>query len=712
MMVSRDIFETACGYVHAGFSVIPIRTDGTKRPDARVLPEGKWKRFQESVPTQDELRRWFGNGCQRGIALVQGAVSGNSELLDFDAPGAYEEFHALCGEHGLPGIIDAMPLVETPSGGRHLLYRCPEATIDGNHQLARCGDRKVKIETRGEGGYALAPGSPPSCHETGREYRFLRHCPVPVITAPERKRLLAVARACNEYVEEKNIHHPTANQAERRLGNVRGFLPGEDFNMRASAAEVLPLLERAGWQVIGERNGVMRLLRPGKVQGGISATFGIGGTNLLYVFSSNAPPFEPDQGYPPFSVFALLEHNGDFHAAARDLASQGFGSHKDSGTAGVARDETESITAGDRKVTIAGTARHSSVIDVRSLADIDPEPVKWLWRGRIAYGKINLMDGDPGSGKTTLAMKIAAAVTTGEPLPDMEGRREPAGVLVISYEDGAADTLRPRLEAAGAALDRVYITDFREVFTYPDGTVDNRPRLPTLPEDLKDLEGIISNKGIRFLIIDPLMAAISEEHNAHSDQHVRRALAPLAAMAERTGLAVLVIRHLNKANTGNALYRGGGSIGIAGAARSVLLVGKDPADDERRVVASVKTNLSIRPPSLSFRMDSVYLESIGADIPRVQWEGESSYDADDLLASHSSEEAAEWADAKDFLADLLSMGPVESETVFTEGKKVGFSASTLKRAKKALGCKSFRAGAFASGGYWMCQLPMQTRNIG
>jgi hypothetical protein len=221
------------------------------------------------------------------------------------------------------------------------------------------------------------------------------------------------------------------------------------------------------------------------------------------------------------------------------------------------------------------------------LSSVEPEEVSWLWPSWLALGKLALVDGDPGLGKSAMTLDLAARVSSGKVFPD-GAECEPAGVVLLSAEDGLADTIRPRLDAAGADTSKVLA-----LATVPDE--DGHDRLLSIPEDLALIEKGIRRVGARLVVVDPLMAFLSGDTNSHRDQDVRRALAPLAGLAERTGAAVLVVRHLNKAAANNPLYRGGGSIGIIGAARMAFVVGKDPQDESRRVLASTKNNLA-KPP--------------------------------------------------------------------------------------------------------------------
>jgi len=329
------------------------------------------------------------------------------------------------------------------------------------------------------------------------------------------------------------------------------------------------------------------------------------------------------------------------------------------------------------------------------LSEVEPERVEWLWPGRIPKGKVSLIEGDPGTGKSALTMDLAARVSAGRELPD-ETPCEVAGVVLLSAEDGPADTIRPRLDAAGADSSKVLA-----LATLYD--VEGQERLLSIPDDVPLIERGIERVGAGLVVIDPLVAFLPKNVDANKDQDVRRALAPLAMLAERTGAAVVVVRHLNKGTGGKALYRGGGSIGIIGAARSALLVAKDPEDDERRVLAAQKSNLSKPAPSLSFS-----LEDTANGAARVVWRGESPLDAAQLLATpQDGEVRTAETEAKDFLRELLAAGPVPVEEVFEEARSAHIAEKTLRRAKTALSVTSEREGETGKrgGGRWLWALP-------
>lgn len=333
-------------------------------------------------------------------------------------------------------------------------------------------------------------------------------------------------------------------------------------------------------------------------------------------------------------------------------------------------------------------------IGVRA-SEVAPERLRWLWNGRLAAGKLSMMDGDPGLGKSTLVIDLIARITTGRPLPGAAHGLPPRGVVLLSAEDGPADTIVPRLIAAGADLGRVYILQGVTTSEGDDGGI-------AVPEALDVVEATIVAQDAALLVIDPLMAYLGAETSANKDQDVRRALAPLAAMLDRTGAACLAIRHLNKATGASALYRGGGSIGIIGAARVGLLVARDPDDEQACILAPLKNNLSKPPAGLRYRLDSVP----GADVARVVWDDAPvTFDASALLSAAGDEaNGSELDEARKWMNDYLNGAAKPADDVLREGKKAGFSEATLRRAKRALSVVSTKRG-FGCEGRWAWSLP-------
>lgn len=313
------------------------------------------------------------------------------------------------------------------------------------------------------------------------------------------------------------------------------------------------------------------------------------------------------------------------------------------------------------------------------LSSVQRERVEWLWDQRIPLGKITLIDGDPGLGKSLLSIDIAARITQGRRMPDGSPGFE-GDVVMMSAEDGLGDTIRPRLELAGADLDRVI-----SLATLP--APEGQERVAVIPDDLPHLISVVQETSAALVIIDPLMAFLSSRINAHRDQDVRRALAPLALAAGKHRFAVVVIRHLNKSSaTTNPLYRGGGSIGIGGAARSAMVIAEDPDNHERRILAPTKSNLGPRTSSLAYRIEAE------DDVPRIVWDGTSDHTAEALLTQSTAEQKSQRTQAKDFLREVLAEGPMDSAKVQAMAEDHGLKRNTVWNAKKELGVRARKVG--------------------
>ena len=335
------------------------------------------------------------------------------------------------------------------------------------------------------------------------------------------------------------------------------------------------------------------------------------------------------------------------------------------------------------------------------VADVEPEPVRWMWPGRLSAGKVHLLDGDPGTGKSTIYSFLAACVTAGVPWPD--GALVPAsargGVVIVTAEDDVATTIRPRLEAAGADVSRVSVVG---VIPTPNGA----GRLPVLPDDVALIVGECDRIGARLLVFDPVTAYLGDI-NSHRDSDVRGGLAPLAEAAERAGVAVVLVRHLNKGTGGSALYRGGGSIAFSGLARLVLLAGKVPDDPtgDRRALAVAKCNIASFAPTLGYHLESAGPLGVG----RTAWHGPVPVTADDLVRPPAGPAATPAQDdAVDFLTAALASGPRLALELYAEAKDAGISETTLKRAKARLGIEAERRGGAGGSGAWYW-LPLQAK---
>lgn len=322
--------------------------------------------------------------------------------------------------------------------------------------------------------------------------------------------------------------------------------------------------------------------------------------------------------------------------------------------------------------------------------------VRWLWPNRIPLGKVTIIEGDPERAKSTITLDLAARTSTGSPMPGEIQQREAAGVVIVCAEDDLADTIVPRLLAHGADLSRIASVPLER-----DEHGQVRPLV--LPEHQDRLEVAIRQVEAKLLVIDPITAYLSETINTNNDASVRRATTPLTDLAQRTGTAILLVRHLNKSGELKAKYRGGGSIAFTGAARAVLVVEEHPEQPGLMVLARVKNNLAKTIPGIGYRVasDDLY------ECPLIVWQGVVHIDADTLLRGRDSRRDAEVrAEAEELLRDLLSDGPARVADAKKLLADAGISNSTIQRAKQRLRIRSVRERDEQGKTIgWMWQLP-------
>lgn len=327
--------------------------------------------------------------------------------------------------------------------------------------------------------------------------------------------------------------------------------------------------------------------------------------------------------------------------------------------------------------------------DLVTMATVQPVAVEWLWPGWVPYGKLTILDGDPGLGKSTVCLDLAARVSVGGLTPT--GEALPAGhVLYITSEDDPDDTLRPRLDAAGGD----------PMFVHYLPTIE-------LPSQLDRLERIVRTLGVRLVVLDPLVSVLDSDVRTNQNIAVRKALDPVVRLAADVGCAIIALRHLTKpqgsSKPASAVYRGQDSIAFSGVVRSLLAIGQDPEDAERFVLASIKLNIGRKPRSLAYRLvaDGPY------DPARVVWEGETHLSAEDLIGHdrEQSSEAGRVANLAALLADIVRANggtilardgyrALEAEGIDCDAEKM-----TLSRARRKAGIET-RKAAYEGGWEW------------
>ena len=300
-------------------------------------------------------------------------------------------------------------------------------------------------------------------------------------------------------------------------------------------------------------------------------------------------------------------------------------------------------------------------VKIIRMSDVELTPVDWLWKPYLPFGKLSVLQGNPGEGKTYFAMHLAAACTNGKLLPNME-RMEPFNVIYQTAEDGLGDTVKPRLIEAGADLDRVLVIDDSDVqLTLSDERIE---------------KAIIENNA-RLVIIDPIQAYLGADVDMNRANEVRPIFMRLGQVAQRTGCAILLIGHLNKAAGMQSLQRGLGSIDIAAAVRSVMFIGKLKHDPTMRILTHEKSSLA--PPGVSLAF------SLG-DEGGFRWVGEYDITADEMLSGIEPQRETKTQQAKDLICALLAGGKqVLSEDIDKAALERGIPGRTVRDAKRELG---------------------------
>ena len=362
--------------------------------------------------------------------------------------------------------------------------------------------------------------------------------------------------------------------------------------------------------------------------------------------------------------------------------------------------ELHGVHVGDGPSDWVGT-EDGGELAVRRVAEIDERPVRWLWQNRFARGKLSMIAGKQGLSKSVLTCEVAAIVSQRGLWPLDGTRCELGDVLMLNAEDDPEDTIRPRLRAAGADLERVHVV---EGVRFKSG----KRRLVTL-RDVELLDRFLARHPgrFRFLVADPVGAFLAGK-DSHKDAEVRELLAPLKELAERHDLAVLLVAHLNKAQGMEAIYRVLGSVGFTAAVRSLYILAPDPDDRDRLLLLPEKQNVApSRMLGLAYRLESVDLGG-GIVAPRVRWiEAAEMRSADEVLnPERPDREAPERDEAEQWLRERLKDGPAGSAELRQEVHEaaLGFSWPTVERAKCRLGIRAYKEGK-----HWFWGLPDESR---
>ncbi len=310
-----------------------------------------------------------------------------------------------------------------------------------------------------------------------------------------------------------------------------------------------------------------------------------------------------------------------------------------------------------------------------NMEDIKCENVEWLWYPFVPYGKITIIQGDPGEGKTTLVLQMIAKLTKGESIINGE-TKESINVIYQTAEDGLSDTIKPRLVAANADCSKVLVIDDKET--------------PLTMLDVR-LEKAIAETGARLVVLDPIQGFLGADVDMHRANEIRPVMKHIAEIAEKYRCAIILVGHMNKNSNGKSSYRGLGSIDFQAAARSVLIVGRVKGEPEVRVVCHVKSSLAPEGKSIAFRLDKK---------EGFQWIGEYDVSVDDLLAADNRGQKVR--EAKEFLKEILKSGSMTQKEISEEAENHGIKNKTLWNAKSDLKVESVKIG-----NQWFWMLPKE-----
>jgi len=341
--------------------------------------------------------------------------------------------------------------------------------------------------------------------------------------------------------------------------------------------------------------------------------------------------------------------------------------------------------------------KYERVVKLRCGSGITPQPITWLWDGWLPAGKLTILAGAAGTGKTTLTLGLAAALTGGGRWPDGTPCRSRGNVLIWSSEDNPDDTLVPRLIAAGADMNRCH---------FIEGITQNGESVPFDPsQDIYELHKAVSRiGGVSLLIIDPIVSAVAGDMHRAND--VRRSLQAVIDFADIHNCAVVGITHFAKGGAGKSPQdRVIGSQAFGALARMVLVAAKEE-DGDRRVLARAKSNIAPDDGGVAYQLDLVEIEG-GIQTTRARWDGVIDGTAREILGDvehDETDESSELKDAEQFLRDLLSDGPMPSKAVKADADGAGYSWATIRRAQRTIGVQCVKEKGSKTSA-WVWRLP-------
>lgn len=692
-----DLLDAGLHLIALGLPIVPV---GKGKDPQGVI---KWRTGNQDYVTQamsaDEWRTWAPKLNVHGIAVLGSNVYGTS-ILDIEEPGM--------GEPMIQAALNITPDTcqqTTVSGARHIY-----TVVEGEHPGGRVKlaqhpspdgtDPVLLAERRGHAAYAVivGPGRPP----LRSDFAPLR------LTREAYDGIEAMIRQAGTFVPTP----PVVREYNRTgKGGGTGDIVTEALKQGAlSPLAVLP----DGWTITGhDPAGRTYVLRPGAT----SETSGNVKDGVVAIHSTAvdwAPTPAEDKSAKPISgaeCLALSRFGGDFHAAMRWVETKAAYMVMDGEAppehwpAAVLADVHDLNTLGVTGTSVTddhddqGEAEGHRRIVLTKASTIEPLPTTWLWDNRLPTGALALIAGPEGTGKSTVGYTLAAQVTRGKLLGMHHGT--PQAVIVAATEDSWARTIVPRLIAAGADLELVFRIEVR--------TVLGTGGYLTLPKDVPGLEAAVRETGAVLLLLDPLMSRLEAGLDSHKDAETRRALEPIAATAERTGLTVVGLIHFNKSGAADVLNNVMASKAFTAVARSVSTVIRDPNDDDgrRRIFGTPKNNLGRDDlPLLPFHLTEHRFSNRSGDTvvtSRVEWLGEQQGTMADLMRqARDTGDRSAAAEVAEWLADWLTTqgDRAPRKDIMDAARKERYSDDQVRRGREKLGLQTRRKG-FPSVTWWM-----------
>lgn len=513
----------ALRYAAAGISVIPIRTDKSKAPAV----DGSWLQYQSAIATEEEIGRLFEGNV--GIGAVCGLVSGGLEVIDFDSADSFSEWWPLAIETCGEALMQSLLIVKTPRPGFHVFFRT--GAPGRSQKLAMTADMpaKVLVETKGEGGYVVLPGSPGECHETGRLYVVHqgRFSLIPQITSEQRESLISSARTLNQKPRE-HVHHEQRNP-------MPGSTPGNDYAARTAWDSIL---RDRGYKFAYRRGAETFWTRPGK-EHGVSASTNYHGSDMFHPFSTNCEPFEVDKSYSKFAFLAFSDFGGDFHRTAAHLGSNGYGERRESSEK-PPRSPAQDLVAID-DLTERVIALYRTGLQPGAFCGIEGMRNLWTLRG----GDWTLITGVPSHGKSAFLDNVMVstarflnwrwAVWSAESRPE---ELHIAGLLSIYLGMPFGEGPTRRMTEDQVLIGMKFI---REQFHFLAPVEEDE----TLPRLCLDTEELMKAGPVQGVTIDPWNLLTHKFHDKETD-HIGRWLKTFGKFCKRTSVHGVIVAHPNK----------------------------------------------------------------------------------------------------------------------------------------------------------------------